>query len=356
VTTHDEQRGLPKLRWRTAVPLAVGLAIAIHTLLPRFATLKETGVLVQHLRWWAVALAVVAQAASYLGNGYTVRFIARLTGDRLTLWAATRLVLAANSVGLLAGGIVGYAAVTAHWTRDRGVSREGAVLCGWLPGLLNDVVLVAMTIVGMVELILRHLLGKSVLVALALTGVPLVALIGAAVWMLAREERLASLVTRVRRVWSRVRRRKFDENASDEAVERLRSARKLLVNGGWLRPLIGAVANAGFEALGLWCLFLAAGETLGPGELLAGYGLPDLVARVAFFLPGGLGVVEGGMVGLYAALGVATTTAVLVVLAFRSLSFWLPTLLGIPFALVLERATRKGKDVTGAKHAGAAAR
>jgi len=44
------------------------------------------------------------------------------------------------------------------------------------------------------------------------------------------------------------------------------------------------------------------------------------------------------MVGLYRALGAPTTTAVLVVLAYRALSFWLPTLLGFPLAAVLERS------------------
>ena len=42
------------------------------------------------------------------------------------------------------------------------------------------------------------------------------------------------------------------------------------------------------------------------------------------FLPGGLGITEGGMVGLYVALGVPAAKAVLVVLACRGLSFWLP--------------------------------
>ena len=46
------------------------------------------------------------------------------------------------------------------------------------------------------------------------------------------------------------------------------------------------------------------------------------------FLPDGLGITEGGMVGLYVALGVPPATAVLVVVAYRGLSFWLPTLIG----------------------------
>jgi len=341
----DGPSALPRLRWRTAVPLLVGLAIAIHALLPRLASLSETGHVLQRLRWWAVALAVTLQIASYVGNGYTVRAVASLTHDRLSLWAATRLVLAANSVGLLAGGLVGYAALTYHWTRDRGISHEGAILCGWLPALMNDVVLVALTVVGVVELLLHHLIPKSELLALALLLVPMSALAIGAAWVAGDEARLSSLVRRLRRLVSRVRRRPVDEKGDAEAVDRIVKARALLLKGGWRRPLLGAAANAGFEVLGLWCLFVAARQPLGLGLLLAGYGLPDLLSRVAFFLPGGLGVIEGGMIGLYSALGVSTTTAVLVVLAYRGLSFWLPTLLGFPLAARLERAARHGESV-----------
>src|SRR5438067_3183589 len=304
----DGPSTLPRLRWRIAVPLLVGLAIAIHALLPRLASLSETGHVLQRLRWWAVALAVTLQIASYVGNGYTVRAVASLTHDRLSLWAATRLVLAANSVGLLAGGLVGYAALTYHWTRDRGISHEGAILCGWLPALMNDVVLVALTIAGVIELLLHHLLPKAQLLALALLLVPMAGLVIAAAWAAGDEERLSSLVRHLRRMTARLRRRSADEKADADVVDRIVSARKLLLKGGWRRPLLGAVANAGFEVLGLWWLFVAARQPLGLGTLLAGYGLPDLLSRIAFFLPGGLGVIEGGMIGLYAALGVPTAT------------------------------------------------
>ena len=45
-------------------------------------------------------------------------------------------------------------------------------------------------------------------------------------------------------------------------------------------------------------------------------------------LPGGLGGVEGGMIGAFAAFGVDFNLAVLAVLSYRGISFWLPTLPG----------------------------
>ena len=45
-------------------------------------------------------------------------------------------------------------------------------------------------------------------------------------------------------------------------------------------------------------------------------------------LPGGIGGVEGGMIGAFTAFGVGVQAAVVAVLAYRAFSFWLPTLPG----------------------------
>jgi uncharacterized protein (TIRG00374 family) len=335
--SHGDEAGFPRFRYRTMLPLAVLLALAVHALLPQFATLEATASVLRRMRWWAVALAVVAQAASYWGNGYTIQSVARLTGDRLDLWEAIRLALAASSVGLLTGGPVGYGAATYHWTRARGMSRQGAVLCGWLPGILNTAVLIALTIAGAFYLVLHHLLDRSQFASLGLLTLPLVVLVLACVWVLVREARIAALAAGTLRAWRRVRRRQTGPDMVADAVERLVSARRLIWHGGWRRPLVGALANAGFDVLTLLCLFVATRHGIAPGVLLGGYGLPQLVGRVTF-LPGGLGIVEGGMVGSYVALGVPTTTAVLVVLAYRGLSLWLPTLIGFPLAALLQHS------------------
>ena len=45
-------------------------------------------------------------------------------------------------------------------------------------------------------------------------------------------------------------------------------------------------------------------------------------------LPGGLGGVEGGMIGVFAAFGVDFNLAIVAVLSYRGISFWLPTMPG----------------------------
>jgi uncharacterized membrane protein YbhN (UPF0104 family) len=51
------------------------------------------------------------------------------------------------------------------------------------------------------------------------------------------------------------------------------------------------------------------------------------------------------MIGLYDILGVAKPIAVIVVLGYRLLSFWLPTLAGIALATYFEHSTAKENEV-----------
>ena len=46
-------------------------------------------------------------------------------------------------------------------------------------------------------------------------------------------------------------------------------------------------------------------------------------------IPGGVGGVEGGMIGAFAAFGVDAGLAVVAVLVFRAFTFWLPLLPGV---------------------------
>jgi len=89
--------------------------------------------------------------------------------------------------------------------------------------------------------------------------------------------------------------------------------------------------------LTLYFLFIAAGHRVSFGVLLTGYGLPLLLGKMAFMIPGGVGVIESTMTGLYTGLGISSSVAVVVVLAYRIISFWLPLLLGFPLVLYLER-------------------
>jgi uncharacterized membrane protein YbhN (UPF0104 family) len=103
--------------------------------------------------------------------------------------------------------------------------------------------------------------------------------------------------------------------------------------------LLGAVGYWGFDIAVLGVSFRAFGTTVPVADLVLGYFLGTLGSLLP--LPGGIGGVEGGMIGAFVAFGEPADRAVIAVLAYRAISFWLPTLPGVAGYMTL-RSTVKG--------------
>jgi uncharacterized membrane protein YbhN (UPF0104 family) len=102
-------------------------------------------------------------------------------------------------------------------------------------------------------------------------------------------------------------------------------ARALLRNRSW--KLCGAVAFYAFDNAVLWAAFRAFGHTHPPIATLV---LAYLIGTSAGSLPipAGLGVIEGGMIGLFVVFGLPALCAGIAVLAYRTVSIALPLALG----------------------------
>jgi uncharacterized protein (TIRG00374 family) len=90
--------------------------------------------------------------------------------------------------------------------------------------------------------------------------------------------------------------------------------------------LLGAVGYWAFDIACLWAAFHAYGGSPPIAVVVMGYFVGTLANVIP--IPGGVGGVEGGMIGAFIAFGVNGSTAVLAVLSYRALSFWLPTIPG----------------------------
>jgi uncharacterized protein (TIRG00374 family) len=86
------------------------------------------------------------------------------------------------------------------------------------------------------------------------------------------------------------------------------------------------VAYWGFDIAVLGLSFKAFNQDMPGAVLVMGYFLGTLGSLLP--LPGGVGGVEGGMIGAFAAFGIPAGRAVVGVLAYRAISFWLPTFPG----------------------------
>jgi uncharacterized protein (TIRG00374 family) len=321
------------------------LGLAAYLLLPQIASLQRSWSVVQSMALWAVTLAAVAQVFSYLGGGFMLHAILDNGQQKLSIGKGALITMAAFSVGLVAGGWVGTAAATYGWIHRENHDENTGALAGTLPPLLNNAVLVAVSLIGIIYLLVIHDLSTLQLIefGVVLLVLGLTAAIGVvalhfpkmgtrlAVWLAGR--------------WAALRHKSFTPENTIASVRQFVVAWDSLRRGRWKRPLLGAIANIGFDMLTLYFLFVAAGHNVSLGILFAGYGLPLILGKMAFLLPGGVGVIEGSMVALYDSLGVPNPVSVVVILGYRLFSFWLPTLLGFAAAAYLSGKSSSAKRV-----------
>lgn len=101
--------------------------------------------------------------------------------------------------------------------------------------------------------------------------------------------------------------------------------------------IVLAAANWLLDAAALGVVFLAFGHPVPFAALLTVYGLGSILATLPL-TPGGLGIVEGVMVPAFVAFGVPPTTALLGVIGWRLIEYWLP----LPVAVLSYGSLRFG--------------
>jgi len=325
----------PEIRpWRY-IPILIILGLGAYVLLPQIGSLQQSWLVVQNMTWWAVALAALSQVLSYLGAGYMLHAILDIQHQKLPIWKGALIILGSASVGLVAGGWVGSAAATYEWIHKENQNGNAAAMAGTLPALLDNFALVVVTLAGVLYLLLMHDLSNTQLIEFGIILLALILLAAGGVLILHYPKAATRLIIWLAGRWQALRRKPFSPEpiiaAMNQFIETWQSLRK----GNWERPMLGAIANLAFDILTVQFLFIAAGHPVSIGILIAGYGLPFILGKMAFMLPGGVGVIEAGMVAIYDSLKIPNAVSVVVILGYRLFSFWLPTLLGFAVAAYL---------------------
>lgn len=329
-------------RVRQYLPTLILLGLAVHLLLPQLTTLEHSLQVIKEMAWWAVALAVLAQFLCYVSNGYLIHSLAALTKRRLSIPLGMAITLGAASVGLVAGGVVGSTAAILHWTRKHNIGRTGALVIGWLPATLNTTLLLIISIASLINLLILGDLTPMQLTIFRVALALLVAAVGLILWGARHQPALIMLAKTLAARWAALRKRPYNPAVIQETITRLYTIWANLRAGGWRAPFAGALLIVIFDILTLYFLFIAAGYVITFETLLAGYGLALFLGKVTL-LPNGIGVVEGTMAALYSSLGVPKAVAVLVILAYRILSLWIPTVIGFPIAAILQHIDPRTK-------------
>jgi len=317
----------------------------LYFVLPKILGLQQTWARIQRGDLWWFGLAAVLEACSFAG--YVALFRAVFVRGRSRVgWresyqitmaglAATRLFASAG-----AGGI----ALTAWALRRSGMGRR-VVACRMIAfmGLLYGVYMLTLVIGGL-GLYLGVFPGHA---SFAITMIPaifglvvIVAFLGMA--LVPRDlERLVYKWTTGQSLLGRVARRASAAPATASAG--MRTALEILRARD--PYLLGAIAWWGFDIAVLWACFHAFGAAPPHAVIVMAYFIGMVGNTLP--LPGGIGGVDGGMIGAFTAFGVDVEVSVVSVLAYRVFAFWLPTLPGTVAYFQLRRTVHRWEDEPG---------
>jgi uncharacterized membrane protein YbhN (UPF0104 family) len=109
--------------------------------------------------------------------------------------------------------------------------------------------------------------------------------------------------------------------------------------------LAGSLGWLAFDIAVLIACFASFGHPPPFGVIVVAYLIGQLGGLLP--LPGGIGGVEGGLIGTFVVYHVPLATASAGVLAYRGLALWIPTLLGSVAFVRLHRDLRRARDRTG---------
>jgi uncharacterized protein (TIRG00374 family) len=221
--------------------------------------------------------------------------------------------------GSAAGTSLGYRLLT-----SAGVEGPDAGFALATQGLGSAVVLNLLLWVALVVSIPFHGVSAAYLTA-AIVGVVLIGGFSALVLLLTKgEERAAHVVGAVAGHLPLI-----DEEAIGRLVHRLAARlRRLAEDRKLLARAVGwAAANWLLDASSLWVFVAAFGHRPPIDGLLVAFGLANVLAAIPL-TPGGLGVIETVLTSTLVGFGTPRGVALLGVLTYRLVNFWLPIPLG----------------------------
>ena len=329
---------ITRRRLVASVVFVVSVVAFLYFVLPKLLGLRDTWNRIQHGNGWWLALAAVLEGFSFLG--YVVLFRGVFVRDDTRIdWRASYQITMAGvaATRLFASAGAGGIALTA-WALRRSGLEPRIVACRMIAFMaVLYAVFMGSLVIGGLGLYFGIFPGEN---PFAITVVP--AIFGAAVIAIFL---VVSLVPgdfdRLVARWSRGGR--VGRLASQAAALPAAAASGIRTAIHLLREkdpsLLGSIAWWYFDIAVLWSCFHAFGGSPPTAVVVMSYFIGQLGNVLP--LPGGIGGVDGAMIGAFSAFGISPPLAVVSVLAYRAFSFWIPTLPGAVAYLQLRRTVHR---------------
>lgn len=309
--------------WRRTVLLVLA-GVALHLAAPGLVALVGAAPRLGGIRPEWFALMAGAEIASLGGAWALVRIAVPGLGWRLA--AASQL--AGNAITrLLPGGAAAGAAVTYRMWARRGIAPAAAATGLMVTSVVSSLTLFALPAGALLVAAGGAPVPHGLLVVAAGAGATAVALGGFSALVLLNDS-VAWRVQRLVKFAGRVVRRQGASPGASGGWVAQRAELRSLLGRRWRNALGAAVVNWGFDIAALVLALAAVGSRPHVSLVILAY-VAGAVLGMIPVTPGGLGFVEAGLLGGLGLAGVSTAQAVIAVLAYRIVSYWVPILVGL---------------------------
>jgi len=316
---------LPKIRREVRWTIAIFVLFFVfeYLLLPEFASARKSLHLLGHVNVAYLLLGVgleVLSLGAYAELTHTV-----LSPEAPTRFRLLRVNMASLAVShVVPGGTAPGTAVGYRLLTESGVSGSTAGFGLATQGVGSAVVLNGIFWLALVISI--PLRGFHLLYAIAaVAGVLLIGAFAGTVLLITRGQTRAMVVVEA---LARHMPLVNPETVSSLLQKLADRVHILLADRALLRhAILWAALNWLLDAASLWVFLRAFGNSVFPIDLLVAYGLANILAVIPI-TPSGLGVVEGVLIPTLVGFSVPKATAILGVISYRLINFWLPIPVG----------------------------
>jgi uncharacterized protein (TIRG00374 family) len=298
----------------------------------------------QQGNFWFVLIALIVEFGWFSIAGFTFRALYHVLGIDEKVYQLSLLAAAANFVNIVApsAGMGGMAIYISNANR-RGLPRGKITIASMLYIFLDYIAFMVVLTLGLIVLFRRNDLHGTEIAASTIIFA-IAAGMGFLMYLGSRSARalgnalawMARLVNRVvypfihREYLSEARAHTFANEMARDLKSLPQRPRSLLV------PLFYAFANKALLMGVLLFVFLAFQVPFTAGTIIGGFAISYLFLIVSP-TPSGIGIVEGVMPLALSSLGVPWSQAVIITLAYRGITFWIPLGVGALALRILER-------------------
>lgn len=295
--------------------------------------------------WRMILPALAFTSISYLCVGYSFAIVARLLGIQMSRRDLTEIgfvTVILNHI-ITTGGVAGFS-LRYLLMEPFGVKMRDVLSSSLLHFYLTSMVMIAILPINFIYLLNHATLPKGIAILIGFATFILVIISITGALLLFVTPVRAPVLTFIGNTASKLFRSEIQERFSQFNDTLDQSSASLVAKPSILLAIMIIIVlewTAAVIALG-FC-FRALGPVPSIGVLITGYVI-GLIAGVLSMVPGGFGVQEASMAGIYALLGVPFEQALLAVILFRGVYYLLPYLLSLIFYGRLLRRVQKMQD------------